>query len=57
MVLKVLKSGSQGNGYIIESEDEAILLETGAKLYDCKKYLDFNIRKIKGGLLTHSHLD
>lgn len=57
MVLKVLKSGSTGNGYILESEEEALILDVGAKFSDCKRALDFNIKKIKGGLLTHYHSD
>lgn len=57
MVLKVLKSGSSGNGYILESEEEALILDIGVKFIEYERALNFDIRKIKGGLLTHSHLD
>ena len=57
MVLKVLKSGSSGNGYILECEKEALILDMGVKFIEYERALNFNITKIKGGLLTHSHLD
>ena len=57
MVLKALKSGSSGNGYILESEREALVLDLGVKFIEYERALNFDIKKIKGGLLTHSHLD
>lgn len=57
MVLKVLKSGSSGNGYILDSEKEALILDMGVRFIEYERALNFNMKKIKGGLLTHSHLD
>lgn len=57
MVLKVINSGSSGNSYILESDNEALLIEAGQNLMAIKKSLDFNIRKIVGCIVSHSHLD
>lgn len=56
-MLKVLKSGSSGNGYILDSEKEALILDMGVRFIEYERALNFNIKKIKGGLLTHSHSD
>lgn len=57
MELKILNSGSSGNCYILESDTEALVIEAGISIYEVKKALDFNIRKIVGVLVSHWHLD
>lgn len=57
MKLKVVGSGSKGNAYLLENEEEAILIECGVNIMDIKKAIDFNISKIKFCLLTHEHGD
>ena len=57
MKLKVLGSSSEGNGYILESDSEALCIEAGVKLSEFKKALDFNIKKIKGVIVSHTHGD
>lgn len=57
MMLKVINSGSKANGYLLESENEALLLEAGCKLLDVKKVLDWQIRKLVGCVVSHSHPD
>lgn len=57
MILKCLGSSSAGNCYLLESETECLVLETGIKFSEVKKALDFNIDKIVGVLVTHEHLD
>lgn len=57
MVLKVLGSGSSGNCYILESDNEALIIEAGVPLKEVKIALGFNIRKIVGVVVTHSHMD
>ena len=57
MELKVIASGSKGNSYILENDNEALILEAGVTLKDIKKVLDFNINKIVGVLISHRHFD
>ena len=57
MKIKVLGSGSSGNCYILESDDEALVIEAGIPFLEVKKALDFNVRKIKAVITTHIHSD
>lgn len=57
MVLKVLGSGSSGNCYILENENEALIIEAGLPFMEVKKELDFNVIKIVGVLASHTHGD
>lgn len=57
MKLKVLGSGSSGNCYILENDNEALIIEVGVPLLEVKKALDFNVRKIVGVVVSHSHGD
>ncbi|WP_343320289.1 MBL fold metallo-hydrolase [Sphingobacterium multivorum] len=57
MKLNILGSGSAGNSYLIHNDEEALLLDAGVKIKAVKAALDFNINKIVGCLITHSHMD
>lgn len=57
LTLTVLGSSSKGNGYIVESESSALLIECGVPFIEVKKAMDFNISKIAGAILSHSHGD
>ena len=57
MKLKVLGSGSSGNCYILESNTEALIIEAGLTFMEVKKALNFNVRKIVGVVMSHSHGD
>lgn len=57
MRLKVVSSGSVGNAYIVYNEKEALLIECGVRFADIKVALGFNISKVVGCIVTHSHLD
>lgn len=57
MVLKVLGSSSQGNCYILENKNEALIIEAGVRFIEVKKALSFDIRKVSGCLITHQHND
>lgn len=57
MKLKVIGSSSAGNGYILESDSEALFIEAGLKLSDFKKAINFDLAKVKGLLISHSHGD
>lgn len=57
MKLRCLGSSSAGNCYILETPDEALIIEAGIKFMDVKKALGFNITKIVGVVASHSHRD
>ncbi|MBO5484302.1 MAG: MBL fold metallo-hydrolase [Lachnospiraceae bacterium] len=57
MVLKCLGSSSAGNCYLLESEKECLILECGVRAQEVKKALNFDLRKVVGGVVTHSHQD
>jgi phosphoribosyl 1,2-cyclic phosphodiesterase len=58
MLLTVLGSNSSGNGYLLQdSQGNALILEAGIKLKEIKKILDYNLKVVKGCLITHRHGD
>jgi phosphoribosyl 1,2-cyclic phosphodiesterase len=57
MKLTVLNSNSQGNCYILQNDQEALIIEAGVAITQVKKALDFNIEKVAGCLVSHSHND
>ncbi|WP_426473400.1 MBL fold metallo-hydrolase [Chryseobacterium balustinum] len=57
MKLKVIGSGSKGNAYLLENEQEALLIECGVNIKDIKKAIDFKVNKISGAIVTHEHGD
>lgn len=57
MRLTVLNSGSDGNGYLLECNDEILILECGVPLMDAKIALNFDLSKIVGCYCSHKHSD
>ena len=57
MVLKVLGSESAGNCYTLETDAEVLILEARIRLQYVKKALDYDLSKVLGCLVTHSHGD
>lgn len=57
MRLTILGSNSAGNGYIIQNDEEAIILECGIRYAEALKALDFNTAKVEGVFITHEHGD
>lgn len=56
MRLIVCGSSSSGNCYVLDSGKEALIIEVGIDFKSVKVALDFNIRKIVGVVISHSHL-
>ena len=56
-MIKVVATGSRGNFYILEAGEEILLLECGIQIKQIKKALNFDLSKVVGCLLTHSHND
>ncbi len=57
MQLKVIGSSSAGNSYILETHEEALIIECGVRFHEIKQALNFNLRKVVGCLITHEHND
>ena len=58
MELKVINSGSSGNGYVlISGAGEILLLECGVKGIEMKRAIDFQVGNVAGCLLSHIHQD
>ena len=57
VTLKCLGSSSSGNGYILETENEALMIECGISMREVKKALNFNLRKVLACIVSHRHSD
>lgn len=57
MKLTVLDSGSRANGYVIQNDSEALIIECGCSLYSCLDALNFDSSKVCACLISHSHGD
>lgn len=57
MKLIVINSNSSGNAYILENDQEALLIECGVRFERIKQALNFNFKKVVGCIITHEHLD
>ncbi|MCM1379529.1 MAG: MBL fold metallo-hydrolase [Prevotella sp.] len=57
VTLKCLGSSSSGNGYIIETDSEALMIECGISMQSVKKALNWNIGKIAACIISHKHQD
>lgn len=56
MQLVVLGSSSKGNCYLLQNENDCLIIEAGVRFKEVKEVLDFNISKIRGVLISHEHL-
>lgn len=57
MKLKVINSGSFGNCYVLENENETLLIECGVSIQEIKEAINFNTKKVVGCIVTHEHGD
>jgi len=53
--LNVIKSGSEANGYVLQNDNEVLILECGCSFLECKKVLGFNVKKVTACLISHGH--
>lgn len=55
---KCLGTGSQqGNCYLLSTETETLILDCGVPIMEIKKGLNFDLSKVVGCVVTHSHKD
>ena len=60
MRVSALSSGSSGNCFYIEKENDAVLIDAGIsskKIVERMETLDLDPKKIKGIFITHEHTD
>lgn len=58
MILKCIATGSSGNCYVLKAKnEEKLILDAGVTINKIKQGVDFDIRNIRGCLLTHHHMD
>lgn len=57
MILQVLSSSSAGNCYLLCSDNEILIVEAGVKLSKVKQALNYDMSKIVGCIVSHSHGD
>ena len=57
MELTVIGTGSKGNGYVLQNDKEALILECGMPLQAYLPALGFKLSKVSGAFVTHSHGD
>ncbi len=57
MKLHIIGSSSDGNGYVLEAESSALVIEAGVPLKAVKQALGWNIAKVSGCIITHEHGD
>lgn len=57
MKLHIIGSSSDGNGYVLEAESSALVIEAGVPLKAVKQALGWNIAKVSGCIITHEHRD
>lgn len=55
--LKVIGSGSSGNSYIIQCNNETLLIELGMPWKDILKGLGYDISNVVGAVISHTHQD
>lgn len=58
MILKTLKTGSDGNCYAIKADNgEILLLDAGIPLDEIKKGIGFDVGHLEGCIVSHEHKD
>lgn len=57
MILKVLGSSSTGNCYLLQSNNETLIIECGIRFSEVKKSLNFNLSSVVGCIISHEHKD
>ena len=52
--IEIIGSSSQGNGYLLKSADQILVLELGCKFSDYVKHLkEGELSKVGGGIASH----
>lgn len=57
MQLKIIGSSSSGNGYIMQGNNESLVIEAGVKLSELKQAMNFDMTSIHSCIISHAHGD
>lgn len=57
MKISILGSSSAGNCYVLQNDNEALVIEAGVRFDEVKQKLDFNLSKVCACLISHEHGD
>lgn len=57
LTLKCLASGSSGNCYLLENDNEVLILDCGIPIKAIKQGLNWDISKVVGVAVSHGHSD
>jgi len=57
MQLQILGSGSSGNGYILQNDNEALVLEAGVSHKEMLPAINYRPDRVKAFLVSHMHGD
>lgn len=58
MILECIATGSSGNCYILQADNgERLVLDAGISISRLKQAIDFDIKTLRGCLITHRHKD
>lgn len=57
MKLTVVGSSSRGNCYILQNDQEALIIEAGCAVSNVQKALGYNISKVAACIVSHEHKD
>ena len=57
MIIKIFASGSKGNSYLLSDGEFSLLLEAGISYKEIQRGMDFDMSKVEGCLISHSHFD
>jgi len=55
--LQILGSSSKGNCYLLNTPGETLILECGISYKEIQKDLSFDLKKVLGCIVSHSHSD
>ena len=55
--VEIIGSSSQGNGYLLKSADQILVLELGCRFMDYVEALGSDFNKVVGCAFTHRHID
>lgn len=57
MKLHVLGSSSSGNCYLLQGQNETLIIELGLRFVEIKNALGYDLSTVVGAIVTHEHLD
>lgn len=57
MKIDIIGSNSSGNCYIVEDQNQKLIIEAGVHINDIKMNLNFNFKDVVGCIVSHEHND